>query len=122
MPGNPTATTGSATAATAKLTPAGFACIVIGNIRRRDGSLIDLGGLTTTIMQEAGLQLYNDAILVTAVGSLALRAARIFTGGRKLARTHQQVLIYCLKGANAKEALGALPPDAVELDGYDDAG
>jgi hypothetical protein len=87
-----------------------FAAIVIGNIRRKDGSVWDLGSLTTEAMSEAGLSLYNDAILVTAIGSLALRAARIFAGGRKLARTHQQVLVYC-KGAGKKAdaALGKLP-------------
>ena len=86
---------------------------MIGNVRRKDGTVWDLGSVTTAAMERAGMGLYNDAILVTAVGSLALRAARIFTGGRKLARTHQQVLVYVKgDGKKADKLLGPLSEDS----------
>jgi hypothetical protein len=108
-----TAYAGILASATKLLARDRFAAIVIGNIRRKDGSVWDLGSLTTEAMDAAGLSLYNDAILVTAIGSLALRAARIFAGGRKLARTHQQILVYC-KGAGKKAdaALGKLAQES----------
>jgi len=38
--------------------------------------------------------LYNEAILVTALGSLPIRAGRQFQTGRKLGKTHQNVLVF----------------------------
>ena len=38
--------------------------------------------------------LYNEAILVTAVGSLPIRVGRAFQSNRKLGKTHQNVLIF----------------------------
>ena len=84
-----------------------FAVVVMGNVREGE-MLHDLAGDMTRAMEAAGLRLYMDAVLVTAIGSLALRAARNFAR-RKLGRTHQQVLVY-LKGEvdRALEALGEL--------------
>ena len=47
------------------------------------------------------MKLYNEAILVTAVGSLPVRAGRQFSAYRKLGKTHQNVLVF-YKG-NPKE-------------------
>jgi hypothetical protein len=44
--------------------------------------------------QEAGMLLYNHAILVTAVGSLPIRVGKQFSAYRKLGKTHQDVLIF----------------------------
>jgi hypothetical protein len=38
--------------------------------------------------------LYNEAVLVTAVGSLPIRIGAQFTSGRKLGKTHQNVLVF----------------------------
>lgn len=78
-----------------------FACVVIGDVRGPDGTYYDLPGYTTRCFKAAGLQLYNEAILVTAVGSLAVRAERQFVLSGKLGRTHQTVLIY-VKGDPVK--------------------
>ena len=40
------------------------------------------------------MTLYNEAILVTAVGSLPIRVGRQFEGYRKLGKTHQNVLVF----------------------------
>ena len=41
------------------------------------------------------MHLYNEAVLVTAVGSLPVRVSRQFEIGRKLGKTHQNVLVFC---------------------------
>jgi hypothetical protein len=57
---------------------------------------------TIAAFQDAACGLYNEAILVTPAGTTALRARRIFDAGRKLSKTHQNVLVFC-KG-DPKEA------------------
>lgn len=83
-----------------------FACFVVGDVRDKLGRLRDLVGDTVRAFQAAGLAYYNDAILVTALGSLPIRAAQIFRH-RKLGRTHQYVLVF-VKGdpQRAAEACG----------------
>lgn len=91
------------------LRPDRFAVMVVGNVRDKQGTLRDLGGVTTRAMEAAGLRLCNDAILVTAVGSASMRAARQFVASRSLGRTHQQVLVY-VKGSRkaAADACGVV--------------
>jgi DNA modification methylase len=79
-----------------------FACIVIGDVRGSDGNYYGLPGLTVEAFARASMPLYNEAILVTSVGSLPVRIGKQFNGSRKLGRTHQNVLVF-LKG-NAKRA------------------
>lgn len=83
-----------------------FACIVVGDIRDKAGNYRNFVGDTKRAFLDAGLWLYNDAVLVTAVGSLPIRVGRQFTAGRKLGKTHQNVLVF-LKG-NAKKAVSAI--------------
>ena len=82
-----------------------FACFVVGDIRSPDGAYRNLPAWTTLAFEEAGLRLWNEAVLVTAVGSLPIRAARPFVANRKLGKTHQNVLVY-LKG-DARKAVAA---------------
>lgn len=72
-----------------------FATFVVGDYRGKDGFLIDLVGMTIAFFSAAGLRLYNHAILSTPTGSAALRAGRIFDGGRKLVKIHQNLLVFC---------------------------
>lgn len=87
------------------LAPNRFACIVIGNVRGPDGCYRDLVAETTAAFAVAGLRLYNEAVLVTAVGSLAIRVGKQFASGRKLGKSHQQVLVF-VKG-DWRKAAGA---------------
>jgi hypothetical protein len=81
--------------AAARLKPDRFACVVVGEVRDpKTGVYRGLVADTITAMRDAGLEYYNDAILVTAIGSLPVRAAGIFRAGRKLGKTHQNVLIF----------------------------
>ena len=80
-----------------------FACFVVGEVRDKKGNYIDFVGDTVQAFREAGLHYYNEAILVTAVGSLPIRAGRQFSAGRKLGKTHQNILVF-VKGDGKKAA------------------
>lgn len=75
-----------------------FAAFVVGDIRAKDGSYRNFVSDTILAFVAAGLKLYNEAILVTAVGTLPIRAGRMFSSGRKLGKTHQQFLVF-IKGS-----------------------
>lgn len=72
-----------------------FACFVVGDVRCQKGFYRNFPGLTVEAFERAGARLYNEAVLVTACGSLPIRAARAFESGRKLGKTHQNVLVFC---------------------------
>jgi len=93
--------------AVARLRDDRFAVWVIGDVRDAGGFFVNLPGKTVEAFEVAGARFYNDAILVTAVGSLPIRAGRQFEASRKLGRTHQNVLVFC-KGdpKRATEAIG----------------
>lgn len=94
-----------------------FAVVVMGEVREDRGPLRDMIGRTVDAARQVGWDYYNDAILLTAVGSLALRAGRIFQGGRKLARCHQYVMVF-VKGdwKKAHEACGDLTDVVIDLE------
>jgi hypothetical protein len=89
--------------AAARLRPNSYAAFIVGAVRDKRGHLMDMRSLMVRAGQEAGLWLENDAMLITAVGSARLRAARAFTATRALCRTHQDVLIF-LKGDRREAA------------------
>jgi DNA modification methylase len=93
--------------ACARLKPDRFACVVIGDARGKDGSYYGLPWHTVEAFQAAGLKLYNEAVLVTAAGSLPVRARKGFEATRKLGKTHQNILIF-VKGSQerATKAIG----------------
>jgi len=71
-----------------------FACFVVGDIRDKRGFYRNFPADTISAFQDAGMTLYNDAVLVTAVGSLPIRVGKQFGGYRKLGKTHQNVLVF----------------------------
>jgi DNA modification methylase len=93
--------------ACALLKPDRFACFVVGDVRDRQGLYRNFPGHTIDAFEAAGLRLYNEAILVTAVGSLPIRAGKQFAATRKLGRTPQSCLVL-VKGdpRKATEAIG----------------
>ena len=80
-----------------------FACFVVGDFRDPHGFYRDFVSETIRGFKETGLELYNEAILVTSVGSASMRVTRQFAAGRKLCKTHQNVLVFC-KGDPRKAA------------------
>ena len=79
-----------------------FACFVVGDIRDKKGNYQNFVSDTIQAFLDAGLKLYNEAILITPNGTLSLRAGKQFKSGRKLGKGHQNVLVF-LKG-DAKKA------------------
>lgn len=96
-------------ASVALLKPNRFACFVVGDIRDRAGFYRSLPADTVRAFEAAGARFYNEAVLVTAVGSLPIRVGKQFVGGRKLGRTHQNVLVF-VKG-DPKRAAAACELD-----------
>ena len=58
---------------------------------------------TIQAFKAAGFNYYNEAILVTPVGSLPLRAGKAMRASRKLGKTHQNILVF-VKGDGKKAA------------------
>lgn len=79
--------------AVARLRDNRFVGVKVGEVR--DKRLHSYRGFVTdnaAIFRKLGLHYYNEAILVTPLGSVPVRAAGAFTASRKLAKTHQNVL------------------------------
>ncbi len=112
-------------ASVAQLREDRFAVWVVGDVRDEDGCFVNLPGRTVEAFEAAGARFYNDAILVTAVGSLPVRAGRQFVASRKLGRTHQNVMVF-VKG-DPKQATEACGPvefgeiEAAENEGSQEA-
>lgn len=92
-------------ASVARMAPDSFAAFVVGEFRDKKGMYRNFVGETVAAFEEAGARFYNEAILVTAVGSLPIRVGKQFKSARKLGKTHQQMLVFvkgCPKKATAK--------------------
>lgn len=85
-----------------------FACFVVGDVRDPKGIYRNFVSDTIAAFGAAGMKLYNEAILVTAVGSLSIRVGRQFSSSRKLGKTHQNVLVF-VKG-DPRAAADAVGP------------
>lgn len=80
-----------------------FAVCVVGEVRDRSGNYHNFVGDTIKAFRDAGLEYYNEMILVTAVGSLPIRVGKQFSTSRKIGKTHQNVLVF-VKGEGKKAA------------------
>lgn len=79
-----------------------FACFVVGDFRDKRGYLRNFISDTINAFREQKLELYNEAILITSVGSGSMRVTKQFNASRKLVKTHQNILVF-VKG-NPKKA------------------
>ena len=89
--------------AVGRLKPDRFACFVVGDFRDNKGFYRDFVSTTIRAFEECGARLYNEAILATPVGSACMRVTKQFDASRKMAKTHQNVLVFC-KGDPRKAA------------------
>ena len=97
-----------------------FACFVVGEVRDKKGNYYNFVGDTIEAFRTAGLEFYNEAILVTAIGSLPLRAGKTFSASRKIGKTHQNILVFVKgDGKKAAEACGVVEVDESMLDGIE---
>ncbi|WJJ56154.1 ParB-like nuclease domain protein [Mycobacterium phage prophiT37-1] len=85
------------------LRPDSFAALVVGSARDKRGDLRDMRSLVSRAAEATGMKLANDAVLLTAIGSNAARAARPFSKGRALGRVHQDILVL-VKGDRIRAA------------------
>lgn len=92
--------------ATEKLKDNAFAAIVIGDVRNKKGYYHGFVPDTIAAFKKAGLNYYNECILVEQIATGAMRAGKQFEAGRKVVKTHQNVLIF-VKG-NEKEIMKTL--------------
>lgn len=81
-------------ASVSMLKPNRFACFVVGDFRDRKGFYRNFVSDTIAAFRDAGAALYNEAVLLTMVGGVALRVAKQFNASRKLGKTHQNVLVF----------------------------
>lgn len=79
-----------------------FACVVVANFRdKKTGFYRNFVSDTISAFLEQGLYLYNEAILLNAIGSLPMRTSKQFTVSRKLGKAHQNILTF-IKGCPRK--------------------
>jgi len=71
-----------------------FAVFVVGEVRDKKGAYYNLIGDTIQAFKDAGLIYYNEIIYITPNGTAGMRANRTFSGGRKIIKTHQNVLVF----------------------------
>ena len=71
-----------------------FAVFVVGDVRDKKGFYQNFVSDTIMAFVDCGVLLYNEMILVNAVGTLAIRAGRQFAAGRKAGKQHQNVLVF----------------------------
>lgn len=81
-------------AAVQALKPNRFLVWVVGEVRGPDGAYLGFVPDTIRAFEAAGARFYNEAVLVTPVGSLPRRSGKIFEASRKLGKGHQNVLIF----------------------------
>ncbi len=94
-----------------------FFVVKIGEVRDGTGQYVNLVGDTNRLLMEAGLRYYNEAILVTAVGSLPVRTGKAFAASRKLGKAHQNVLIFVKGDERAATAACGI----VDVSGFEEA-
>lgn len=91
-----------------KLKSNSFACFVVSEIRDEKGIYRNFVGETIKAFQISGMDYYNELILLNVAGSLPIRAGKQFESGRKIGRTHQNILIF-YKG-DTKKIKDKFPP------------
>ncbi len=89
-----------------------FACFVVGEIRDKKGVYRNFTNDTKRAFIESGGGFYNDIVLLNAIASASMRATRYFNSGRKVVKTHQNVLVF-YKG-DPKKIKGNYPK--IEID------
>ena len=106
----------------ALLNPDSFAVFVVGDIRDKKGYYRKFPAITVECFERAGMMLYNDIVLINVAGSLPLRVGKQFSGGRKVGKMHQNVLVF-YKGdpKNIKGKFGAIETAEIETAGNDGA-
>jgi DNA modification methylase len=71
-----------------------FAVWIVSEIRDEQGNYRNFVGDTINAFEQAGMKYYNECVYVQQSGSWAMRIGRMFGASRKIARIHQNILIF----------------------------
>ena len=71
-----------------------FACIVVEELRDKNGIMLGFVPDTIRAFQSAGFKYYNEMILEQRIVSLAVRCPKYFDQSRKVGRHHQNILVF----------------------------
>lgn len=98
-----------------------FAAFVIGEIRDNKGIYRNFIVDTIKAFTDCGLKYYNKIIFRNAVGSAAMRANGIFNRGRKIVKTHQDIVVF-FKGneKSIKTNFGEVVPNNYVMENSED--
>lgn len=71
-----------------------YACFVVGEVRNKQGNYIGFVPDTIRAFEKAGVNYYNEGILLNPVASASMRADKQFSAGKKLVKIHQNILVF----------------------------
>jgi DNA modification methylase len=71
----------------------GLACFVVGEVRDKKGHYIGFVPDTIRAFEKAGMNFYNEAILLNAIASASMRANGNMKS-KKLVKVHQNILVF----------------------------
>lgn len=71
-----------------------FVVVKVGEIRDEKGVYRNFVADNIKCFTELGLHYYNEMILITSIGSLPIRIRKQFDSGRKIGKTHQNILVF----------------------------
>jgi DNA modification methylase len=96
-----------------KLKDGRFVVVKVAEIRdKKSGAYRNFVADNIAIMERAGATYYNEIILVNAIGTLPVRAAKVMNASRKVGKCHQNVLVF-YKG-DVKKIGDNFPPVVAE--------
>ena len=75
------------------LKPNSFACIIVGEMRDKNGNYRGFVPATIKAFKLAGMNYYNEAIYLESMGTAAIRAGGNMKS-KKLVKTHQNILVF----------------------------
>ena len=85
-----------------------FAVFVVGEVRE-NGNYVGFVPDTIRAFEKAGLRFYNEMILLQEPATAAMRANKFMKASRKIAKCHQNVLMFVKGDANKiAERLGPI--------------
>jgi len=100
--------------AASRLRPDRFAAFVVSELRGPPPGLYKgFVGETIATFEEAGLRFYNDLIIVNSPGTAPQRVGRFLIPSAKIARIHQNLLVF-VKGDPMKAAKLCAPMEGLE--------
>jgi DNA modification methylase len=71
----------------------GYACFVVSEVRDKKGFYIGFVPDTIKAFEEAGMKFYNEIILLNSINTASMRA-RKYMNNKKVARIHQNILVF----------------------------